>query len=207
MNKFTEPAEKVLQDGRLYLDQQWESVKLRMVKGLSVGTSALARLLLLFSIVSVLLLTLSFALVMWLGELLSSYALGAFIVAGVLLLLFVVMFLLRDKLFKDAFIPLYSGIISPDRTENSQQELDRAIEASDALVEKQEAQMKSRFAELQDYYRPTRLLNEGLRFAGESAGKTGASIAAMVPAFWKLLFGRKKKNVKRVSQRASSNPK
>ena len=90
MSKFSAPADNLVSETRGYIDAQIDNVKLRTVKGLSQGTSAIASLLLIFIVANALVLALSFALVLWLGEVLDSYAGAAFIVAGILLLLLVV---------------------------------------------------------------------------------------------------------------------
>ena len=84
MSNFTEPLNNLVKDGEQYVNAQMDSLKLHSIKGLSMGLSTVASLLLIFILGSVLLLALSFALVMWLGQLLGSYVLSAFIVAGVL---------------------------------------------------------------------------------------------------------------------------
>ena len=44
---------------------------------------------------------------MWIGEMIGSYAGGAAIVAAVFLLLLGVLILLRKRLFRDTFVPLF----------------------------------------------------------------------------------------------------
>lgn len=192
MSQFTEPIENLFQDSKLYFDKQLDNVKLRTVKGLSQSVSAIGRLLLIFAVASVCLLTLSFAFVMWLGELLDSYALGAFIVAGVLLVATVVLLLVREKLFKNSFIPLFEGIITPGRENDTQETLEQAITDAGKEIEEQEAILKEQLASVQNYYTPSHLLNEGLRLAGENAGRVGYGIGAMIPSLWRRLFGRRK---------------
>ena len=109
-NKFTAPVDKLVHKTTGYVNAQIDNVKLRSVKGLSQGTSAVASLLLIFIIVGALVTTLSFAVVLWLGELMGSYALAAFIMSGVLVIALVVLILLRKKLFKSNFISMYTDV-------------------------------------------------------------------------------------------------
>ena len=110
MSNFTEPLNNLVKDGEQYVNAQMDSLKLHSIKGLSMGLSTVASLLLIFILGSVLLLALSFALVMWLGQLLGSYVLSAFIVAGVLFIALVTCLLLRERLFKNTFVgPLRDG--------------------------------------------------------------------------------------------------
>ena len=192
MSQFTEPVENLFQDSKVYLDKHLDNVKLRTVKGLSQTVSAIGKMLVIFAVASICLLALSFSFVMWLGELLGSYALGGFIVAGVLLLATVVLVLLRDKLFKNSFIPLFEGIIIPEREDENQESLDQAIVEAGKEIEMQEAALRSNLAQAQNYYAPSRLLNEGLRVVGETAGRVGFGIGSMIPLVWRRLFGRKR---------------
>ena len=192
MSQFTEPIEQLFQDSKIYLDKQLDNVKLRTVKGLSLGVSAIGGMLLVFAVASAFLLTISFALVMWLGELLGSYALSAFIVAGVLLIATVVLLLVRGKLFRNTFIPLFEGIIAPEREDATQEALEQAIEENGKEVQKQEAVLKNNLASVQNFYKPSHLLNEGLRLAGENAGRFGYGIGALLPSVFRKFFGRRK---------------
>ena len=168
MSQLSEQAEKVLQEASGYVDARVEGVKVRTVKGLSQGISALSRLLLLVMLGSVLLLALSFAFVLWLGELLGSYALAAFIVSGVLLLIFAVCFLLRKRLFRNTFIPLFQDILSPETPveEPTLEKLEDAILESDLRAKKQEELVKTRLSQARDSYTPRQILNRGLRLLG-----------------------------------------
>lgn len=192
MSQFTQPVEKLFQEGKVYLDKQMDNVKLRTVKGLSQSVSAMGGLLMIFAVASICLLTLSFAFVMWIGEMLGSYALGAFIVAGVLLVATVILVLLREKLFKNTFLPLFEGIIAPEGSHATQESLDQAIGEAAKAVEEQEASFKSNLADVQTYYTPTHLLNEGLRVAGENAGRVGYGIGSLIPLLWKKITARRR---------------
>lgn len=193
MNKFTEPVERIVEEGRIYLDQQLDNVKLRTVKGLSQGTSALAGMLLIFAVGGALLLVLSFALVMWLGEMMDSYALAAFIVAAVLLVAVVVLVLVYKKLFRNTFVSMYAEILQPQQKESTQEGLDGAIENTKEHIREQEYVMKACLNQVQDYYTPSHLLNEGLRQAGLRAGKARYSLASRIPSILRFFLFRNKK--------------
>ncbi len=192
-NSFLKPVVNIIDESRVFLDEKLDNVKLRTVKGLSQGTSALAGLLVIFAIVSVLLLMLSFAFVLWLGELMNSYALAAFIVAGVLLLAVVVCLLLRKKLFRNSFVGMYSEILNPKEKSHSAGELDQAIENSQERILDQEVNIKCSLADAKQFYTPSHLLNEGLRKAGvRSSSQSGFSFGRMLGAGWRLLTHKKK---------------
>ena len=110
MSNFLAFTYNLVKDARSYVDARVDNLKLRSIKGLSEGTSSLASLLLIFIVLGAFVTVLSFALVLLLGELLNSYALGAFIMAGVLLLLLVILLLCRKRLFKDNFVAMYTDV-------------------------------------------------------------------------------------------------
>lgn len=191
---FLKPVENIVQEGRVYVDEQLENMKLRTVKGLSQGTSAITALLLIFAFVSILLLMLSFAFVLWLGELMDSYAQAAFIVAGVLLLILVVCILLRKQLFKNSFVGLYAGILNPKKKENTLAGLDNAIETSQEYIQEQEKRLQGSLSSAKDFYSPTHLLNEGLRQSGLRSSEKGFKLGRFLTASCRaLLTGKKKK--------------
>lgn len=195
MSQFTEPVEKLVQDSKAYLDSQLEGFKLRVVKGLSEGSRNLGVLFVISAVAGIFLLILSFALVMWIGELLDSYALGAFIVAGVLLLLVVMLILLRGKMFRNTFVSLYADIIVPERREADAESLDKAIGQAEEDIRLQEQALRDNLTRARDFYRPARLVNEGLRLSGEKAGRLGFRLGSFVPVVWRILRGGGKKKI------------
>ena len=193
MSQFTEPVEKLVQDSKSYLDRQLEGFKLRIVKGLSEATRDLGVLLVVLTVAGIFLLTLSFAFVMWIGEMLGSYAAGAFIVAGVLFLLTVILILLRGRLFKNTFVSLYTGIITPERKEADAESLDKAIGQVEEDIRVQEQAIQHKLNQAREFYKPKRLVNEGLRLTGERAGRLGFRLGSFVPVIWRILKGGGKK--------------
>lgn len=193
MSQFTEPVEKLVQDSKSYLDRQLEGFKLRIVKGLSEATRDLGVLLVVLTVAGIFLLTLSFAFVIWIGEMLGSYAAGAFIVAGVLFLLTVILILLRGRLFKNTFVSLYTGIITPERKEADAESLDKAIGQVEEDIRVQEQAIQHKLNQAREFYKPKRLVNEGLRLTGERAGRLGFRLGSFVPVIWRILKGGGKK--------------
>jgi len=196
MSKFSDPADNLVHEGRCYVDAQLNGVKLRTVKGLSMGTSAITALLLLIVLGGALLITLSFAFVLLLGELMGSYAAATFIVAGVLLLILVLCIVLRKKLFRNTFLPVYLDILSPeDRDATTLEELDVAIQANDTRVSKQETLLNQSFVQAQKYYTPKRLMNEGLHRLGENERRrknSGFSLRNLLFSLGKMVLRKKK---------------
>lgn len=172
-NKFTAPVDKLVHKTTGYVNAQIDNVKLRSVKGLSQGTSAVASLLLIFITVGALVTTLSFAVVLWLGELMGSYALAAFIMSGVLVIALVVLILLRKKLFKSNFISMYTDVFfqkeeKPEGLE-TMEGLDIAIWNAETRIKDKEEDVTDAFTQCKDFYTPKNLLGFGVDKLGDWA--------------------------------------
>ncbi|MBO7641102.1 MAG: hypothetical protein J6S66_05050 [Bacteroidales bacterium] len=110
MSEFTRPVEKLSQSAREYLDLQVDDLKLRTAKGLSISLNHLLSMILVLFCASVVLLALAFGCILLLGQLIGSYALGAFIVAALFAVLTLVLFRVRDKLFLNGFVKMFIGL-------------------------------------------------------------------------------------------------
>lgn len=110
MSSFLAFTYNVFKEARCYVDAQVDNLKLRTIKGLSKGTSSLASLLIIFILFGTFVTVLSAAFVLWIGKALNNYVLGAFIVAGVLLIVIMVLYLLRKRLFHNWFVPMYTDV-------------------------------------------------------------------------------------------------
>lgn len=106
---------------RDYIDLRIEQLKL---KGTDTASQALGTLLawiLIIAIALMVLTVLAFGGILLLGKVLGNYALGAFIVGGGLLLVLLVLWICRKKMFRGTFIRLLSE-------ERDVRELERAQE-------------------------------------------------------------------------------
>lgn len=110
MSEFTRPVENLSESAREYLDLKVDDLKLRTAKGLSISLNHLLSMILVLFCASVVLLAVAFGSILLLGQLIGSYALGAFIVAAVFAVLTFVIFRMRDKLFLDGFVKLFIGL-------------------------------------------------------------------------------------------------
>lgn len=110
MSEFTKPVEDLGKSAADYIIAWIDDLKLRTVKGLSLTLGKLLYMLLVLFIVSVILTALAIGGVMWIGELIGSYAAGAMIVAGVFAVILAIVILLRKRLFRDTFIPMFIRI-------------------------------------------------------------------------------------------------
>ena len=177
MNNFREPVNQLVQDGKRYVEVQLDSVKLRSIKGLSQGFSTVASLLLIFILGSVFVLALSFALVMWLGELMGSYVIAAFIVSGVLLLALVACILLRGKLFRNTFVGAFRCVLDPSQPlkENTLEGVDAALQLNQLQVDAAEEGLFEDVEQIKTLYTPKNLLNQGLQEIGNRTTHAGFS--------------------------------
>ena len=114
MSEFTRPIEDLGQEASEYIDLRINDLKLRTAKGLSMTLSKLLYMLLILFVVSIILTSIAIGGVMWIGELVGSYAGGAAIVAVFFLLILGALILLRKNLFRDTFVPLFVKLFFDD---------------------------------------------------------------------------------------------
>lgn len=107
---FSRPAERLAEDAAAYIDLKVDELKLRTAKGLSVTLNRLIISILFLTLGSIVLMALAFGGVLLLGDIIDSYAAGAFIVAGFFLLLMVLLYFVRNKLFLNGFVKLFVGL-------------------------------------------------------------------------------------------------
>ena len=167
MNKLTAPVEKLGQDAVGYVDSRVDDIKLQVAKGLSQGTGSMAGFVLILVVVGNLLLVLSLAGVLLLGEVLDSYAKAAFIVAGALILILVVLLLCRDRLFRNSFVGLFTGILAPEDAQadpiRTQKQLDAALARSKNRIQKKKDGIQARLVDMRSFYSPKNLVTTSVR--------------------------------------------
>jgi len=119
MSEFTRPVEELSHNATEYVDLKIDELKLTMARGLSMTLSKLLYMLLVLFVVSIVMISIAIGGVVWLGETLGSYAGGAAIVAVFFLLVLGVLYLLRDKLFRNTFVPLFVGLFFEEEKNKS----------------------------------------------------------------------------------------
>ncbi|MBO4428287.1 MAG: hypothetical protein J5771_07405 [Bacteroidales bacterium] len=130
-----------------YIDARLEQGKLLAADGLSSTIAAAITIFLTLVLLMVVLTTLAFGAVLLIGELIGSYAAGAFIVSGVFLVLTLICWLLRKKLFRSMFIKM----LLKDEGIRNCRELHDARIAADAKAEVRREDLE-----------PTKILNDWL---------------------------------------------
>lgn len=111
---FTRPAEEFVKSTAEYIDLKTDELKLRTAKGLSVTLNSLLLSILFLTLGSIVLMASAFGGVLLLGDIIGSYAAGAFIVAGFFLLLGLILFLLRKKLFLNGLVRMFVRMFFED---------------------------------------------------------------------------------------------
>ena len=86
--------------------------------------------------------------------------------AGVLAIIAVILLLCRKSLFKNTFVPLFTGIFTGSDAIKKAGELDAASALAKERVEKKEKAILSGIDGLKSFYTPKRILAEGLRLLG-----------------------------------------
>ena len=115
MNILSRAVDDFSKNSTEYIDLKIADLKLKTVKGLSLTLSKLLWMLLFGLILSIVLMSLGVALVFTFGELMGGkYALGALFVALIFIAVLVVIYFLRDSLFKNSFVPLFVKLFFGD---------------------------------------------------------------------------------------------
>ena len=111
MNDNRNPLDSLSSAIGEYLSLRTDDFKKSVVEGRSVGFSRVLSILVLMMLLLVLLGVFAFAFVVLLGETMGSMSEAAFIVGGVYLIAFAVLFFLRKHLFLKMFTGLFTGIL------------------------------------------------------------------------------------------------
>lgn len=110
MSGFDRPLQDLASNAREYVDLQVDDLKLRVTKGLSLSLGQVLALVLALVSLSILLLALGAGCVILLGNWLGNYAVAAFIVAGFFAVVTLILFLLKNKLFVNGFVRLFTKV-------------------------------------------------------------------------------------------------
>lgn len=94
-----------------YLSLKTDDFKKNIVEGLSIGFSRVLSILVLMMLLLLILGIFAFAFIVLIGEAIGSLSGAAFIVGGVYLIVFAVLFFLRKRLFLKMFTGLFTGIL------------------------------------------------------------------------------------------------
>jgi len=96
-------------EARQYADLRIDEAKLKATRGLSTALGQTLAYLLIFAVLAIVLGLLAFALMQWLNSLVGS-PWGTLIIAGAFLLVLIVLWINRQKLFRDLFVKLFIDV-------------------------------------------------------------------------------------------------
>lgn len=99
-----------------YLSLRTDYFKKRIISGLSMGFSRVLSVLVMMMFLTVVLAVFAFAFTVRLSDAVGSLSGAAFIVGGAYLLIFLVLFLLRKRLFLSMFTNLFTELTETDET-------------------------------------------------------------------------------------------
>ena len=99
-----------MSDLKDYVDLKVDELKLRTTQGLSVATGRLVSALLLVAMLLIVLSLITVVLISWLSVWTGSMPIACSIVCGVFLLVLIILFLLRKRLFRDSFVRMFIDI-------------------------------------------------------------------------------------------------
>lgn len=94
-----------------YIGMRTDDFKTNVISGLSVGFARFLSVLLLLMLLMIVMAVFAIGFIMLLGEAIGSWSGAAFIVGGVYLIAFTVLFFIRKRLFVNMFANLFSGIL------------------------------------------------------------------------------------------------
>ena len=107
MADYRKPVDDVVNDVRKYVDLRVDQVKLKATKGLSVSVARILSAIVILFVLMIVILILTVAFVLLLGQLTGNYALGAFAALCFFLVVLLVLFCLRKKMFTGTFVRLF----------------------------------------------------------------------------------------------------
>lgn len=105
--EFSKPAEDLGKSAAEYVDLKIDEIKLRTAEGLSVTLNRVLLAFLFLSLGGIMMTALAFGSVLLIGDIIGSYSAGAFIVAGVFLLIILGLWLIRKKIFLNGLVRLF----------------------------------------------------------------------------------------------------
>ena len=95
-----------------YLNLKADDFRKKTVSGLAVGFSRALSIIILAMLLMIILFVLSFALIVIIGNAIGSWSGAAFIIGGVYMIAFAVLYFMRKKLFVGVFTNLFQGIMA-----------------------------------------------------------------------------------------------
>lgn len=107
MESPQKPAGDLIDSVKEYAGLKADELKLRGTEGLSTALGKIFSMIAMMTVASTALICAAFGFVLLIGRLLGDYAAGAFIVAGVFIIVFALMYAFRNRMFVNTFVRLF----------------------------------------------------------------------------------------------------
>jgi hypothetical protein len=107
---MAEDQERKDHDVHNYLDLRLNELKLKTIDGLSIGVSRVLSMMLVIMLGAIVLAAFAFGTVLLLGDLIGSWAVAAFIIGGLFLIILALLLIYWKRLFVNIFVKLFIGI-------------------------------------------------------------------------------------------------
>lgn len=117
LNRFAKPAHELADSAQELAMMEVDSAKLKTAQALSGAFAKFFSIHVIILAALMFLLVLSGAIILLVGELVGSYALAAFIVAGLLLLVLIILFCRRNRMFRNGFVKIFISAFYPHESE------------------------------------------------------------------------------------------
>jgi hypothetical protein len=114
--------ENLADSAKEYLDMRLDAIKLQLVENLSVLFSRIVSVTLLIIFIGIALAFLASAFSWWIGDLLESKAAGTVITGGLFLLLALILYFRRRKLFINSMVAMFSKMFFETSDKISEEE-------------------------------------------------------------------------------------
>lgn len=102
-----------------YLNLKADDFRKKTISGLAIGFSRALSVIVLAMLLMMILFVISFALIVVIGNAMGSWSGAAFIIGGVYIIAFAVMYFMRKKLFVGMFTNLLQGVMA-DNSQNNE---------------------------------------------------------------------------------------
>ena len=102
-----------------YLNLKADDFRKKTISGLAIGFSRALSIIILAMLLMIILFVISFALIVVIGNAMGSWSGAAFIIGGVYIIAFAVLYFMRRKLFVGVFTNLLQGVMA-DNSQNNE---------------------------------------------------------------------------------------
>jgi hypothetical protein len=114
----TEKIVDIKESVKDYLDMRISALKLQIIEHLSIIMARIVFYVLLFVLLSIALFFIGSTFSLWMGELVGSEAAGALITASIFLVICLIIFFMRKKIFVNSMVGMFSKMFFEQRNDD-----------------------------------------------------------------------------------------